>query len=58
MFTLLQTMTQQDIEKIHQASMGILAETGIVFNDDECLEIFKKTASKSTAKPFFSLKTR
>ncbi|UQZ88354.1 trimethylamine methyltransferase [Deltaproteobacteria bacterium Smac51] len=46
MFTRMQTLTTEDINKIHQASMAILKETGIVFNDDECVEIFKKSGAK------------
>ncbi len=41
MFTRMQTLTPADISRIHQASMAILDQTGIVFNDNECLEIFK-----------------
>ena len=53
MFTRMQTLTQQDIEKIHQASMAILAETGIVFNDQECVDIFKNNGFKVNGKTIY-----
>lgn len=53
MFTRMQTLTQEEINKIHQASMTILKETGIVFNDNECLDIFKKNGLKVEGKTVY-----
>lgn len=53
MFTRMQTLSPQDIEKIHQASMAIMSQTGIVFNDDECLDIFKKNGFKVDGKTVY-----
>jgi trimethylamine--corrinoid protein Co-methyltransferase len=39
----MQTLGPGDIDMIHQASMALLSKTGIVFNDAESLEIFKKS---------------
>lgn len=50
MFTRMQTMTKEDIFKIHQASMALLLETGVVFNDEECVEIFRKNGVKVDGK--------
>lgn len=46
MFTRMQTLSPSDINLIHQGAMRLLKETGIVFNDDECVEIFKKNGFK------------
>lgn len=53
MFTRMQTLTKEDINKIHQASMALLSETGIVFNDDECVEIFKMNGVKVDGKTVY-----
>ena len=53
MFTRMQTLTREDIEKIHQASMALLSQTGIVFNDAECIDIFKNNGFKVDGKTVF-----
>jgi len=53
MFTRMQTLAPEQINKIHQASMAILSQTGIVFNDDECVEIFKKSGVKVEGKTVY-----
>ncbi|MDR1677906.1 MAG: trimethylamine methyltransferase family protein, partial [Deltaproteobacteria bacterium] len=53
MYTRMMTLTEEDLGKIHQASMSILNETGIVFNDPECLEIFKQHGIKTDGKKVY-----
>ena len=53
MFTRMQTLAPSDIDKIHQASMALLKSTGIVFNDDECVDIFKKNGFRVEGKTVF-----
>ena len=38
------------LAKIHQASLNVMANTGIVFQSEECLEIFKKHGAKVSGK--------
>jgi trimethylamine--corrinoid protein Co-methyltransferase len=42
----MQLLTQGDLSLIHGASMGILADTGVVFNGSDAAEIFKKHGFK------------
>ncbi len=42
-----QPLTADEVEKIHLASMEVLAETGFEAHNDEAFEIFKKTASRT-----------
>ena len=35
-------LDENDFERIHEASCKILKETGVVFKDDEAVELFKK----------------
>lgn len=53
MFTRMQTLTSEQIDQIHQASMAILSRTGVIFNDDECLDIFKKSGVKIDGKTVY-----
>lgn len=39
-------LNQDDFERIHEASLKILEETGVVFHDDEACELFKKHGAK------------
>ncbi len=41
MYDRMQELSNQDMEKIHAASMDLLKTTGVAFNDEEALEIFK-----------------
>ncbi len=50
MQTRMQTLSRQELDTIHQASMAILSRSGIVFNDAECVEIFKKNGVKVEGK--------
>ena len=38
----MQTLTSEELNVIHNASMEILSKTGVAFNEDEALAIFKK----------------
>jgi trimethylamine--corrinoid protein Co-methyltransferase len=49
----MQTLSASDISKIHEASMKILSTTGIVFNDDECVETFRKNGVKTDGKTVY-----
>ena len=42
----MQELDVKNCEKIHAASMDILKNTGVAFNDDEALDIFKKNGHK------------
>lgn len=42
MYDRMQTLTAEELNVIHNASIGILSETGVVFNEDEALELFRK----------------
>ena len=42
----MQTYTKEELNRIHHASMDILGNTGIAFNESESLEIFKKNGFK------------
>ncbi|MDR1922414.1 MAG: trimethylamine methyltransferase family protein, partial [Candidatus Adiutrix sp.] len=53
MSTRMQTLTKQEIDKIHQASMAILSRRGIVFNDAECVDIFKKNGIRTEGETVF-----
>ena len=46
MYDRMQELTKEQIEKIHAASMDLLKNTGVSFNDDEALEIFKKNGHR------------
>lgn len=41
MYDRMQELSTQDMEKIHDASMDLLKNTGVAFNEEEALEIFK-----------------
>ncbi|MCG8688341.1 MAG: trimethylamine methyltransferase family protein [Desulfobacterales bacterium] len=41
------------LEQLHDATLDILAETGIVFQSDECLEIFKQHGAKIDGQTVF-----
>lgn len=53
MLTRMQTLTEADLNRIHQASMALLNDTGIVFNDDESLAIFKKHGARVEGKTVY-----
>jgi len=42
----MQELSTQNMEKIHDASMDLLKDTGVSFNDKEALDIFKANGHK------------
>lgn len=53
MYDRMQTLTQEQMSLIHDAAMDLLINTGIAFNEDEALEIFKKSGFKVDGKIVF-----
>ena len=47
MYDRMQTFTDQDLTKIHDAALHILKNVGVRFDDDEAIDIFKKAGLKS-----------
>lgn len=50
MYDRMQTFKEQELNKIHNASMDLLQNTGIAFNNNESLAIFKKHGFKTDGK--------
>ena len=50
MYDRMQTLTQEQMTRIHDAAMELLGTTGIAFNEDEALTIFKKNGFKVEGK--------
>ena len=46
MYDRMQTFTDQDLTKIHDAALHILKNVGVRFDDDEAIDIFKKVGLK------------
>jgi trimethylamine--corrinoid protein Co-methyltransferase len=46
MYDRMQELSNQDMEKIHAASMNLLNTTGVAFNEEEALEIFKSNGHR------------
>lgn len=46
LYSTLRFIEEKDYDRIHEASLKILAETGVVFQLDEAVEIFKKHGAK------------
>lgn len=46
LFSTIRFIEERDYDRIHQASLKILEETGVVFQSDEAVEIFKKHGAK------------
>ena len=53
MYDRMQTFSQEDLNKIHQAAMQLMAEAGVVFNEDEALSIFKQNGHKVEGQTVF-----
>ncbi|MDP4127988.1 MAG: trimethylamine methyltransferase family protein, partial [Bacillota bacterium] len=51
--TKLEVLSSDDLQRVHQASLKILSETGVVFMNDESLEIFKKHGARVENKTVF-----
>ncbi len=46
MYDRMQELGKKDMEKIHAASMDLLKNTGVAFNEEEALEIFKSNGHR------------
>ncbi|MDA8220991.1 trimethylamine methyltransferase family protein [Desulfosporosinus sp.] len=46
----LEFIGKEDYTRIHEASLKILAETGVAFHDDEAVELFKKHGARVNGK--------
>ena len=46
LFSTIRFIEDRDYDRIHQASVKILKETGVVFQSDDAVEIFKKHGAK------------
>ena len=53
MYDRLQELSQTDFSLIHESAMDLLQNTGIVFNDDEAIEIFKSNGVRVEGKTVF-----
>ena len=53
MYVRMQTFTEKELTNIHDASMDLLKNIGVAFNDDEALSIFKKNGFKVDGKTVF-----
>ena len=53
MFERMQTFSEDDIKKIHDASMGILGSIGVYFDDEEVVGLFKSHGFKINGKTVF-----
>ncbi len=53
MYDRMQTFSQEDLSKIHQAAMELLSSTGVVFNEEEALSIFKSHGHKIEGQTVF-----
>lgn len=40
------TFTSQELEKIHEASLKVLAKTGVIFHSTKILEMFRKSSAR------------
>lgn len=49
----LEVLTKEDLLRVHEASLKILRETGVVFLNDESLEIFRKHGARVENKTVF-----
>ena len=53
MYDRMQILTEKELDAIHKASMKILGEIGVIFNDEESLKIFKDHNVKVEGKTVF-----
>jgi trimethylamine--corrinoid protein Co-methyltransferase len=53
MYDRMQTLTQEQMTKFHDAAMAVLGKTGVVFHDAEALQIFQKYGFKVDGKRVF-----
>jgi trimethylamine--corrinoid protein Co-methyltransferase len=50
MYDRMQTYSEEELTRLHDASMDLLQNTGIAFNEEEALEIFRKNGFKVDGK--------
>jgi trimethylamine---corrinoid protein Co-methyltransferase len=53
MYDRMQTLTEAELTRLHEASMDLLQNTGIAFNEEEALQIFKKNGFRVEGKTVF-----
>ena len=53
MYTRMQNYSETELTRIHDASLDLLKNTGVAFNDDEALGIFKKNGFKVDGRTVF-----
>ena len=53
MYDRMQTFTKEELTSLHDASMDLLQTTGIAFNEEEALEIFRKNGFQVDGKTVF-----
>ena len=53
MYDRMQTLTNEQMTKIHESSMDLLKTTGVAFNEPEAIEIFKKNGFRVDGKTVF-----
>jgi trimethylamine--corrinoid protein Co-methyltransferase len=53
MYDRMQTLNTEQLTRLHDASMSLLAHVGVAFNEQEALEIFKKNGFKIDGKTVF-----
>ncbi|SLM30235.1 MttB3 [Desulfamplus magnetovallimortis] len=53
MYDRMQTITKGEIELLHNASMNILKNTGVTFNEPEALELFRQNGFKVEGKTVY-----
>ncbi|MDR1313542.1 MAG: trimethylamine methyltransferase family protein [Deltaproteobacteria bacterium] len=53
MYTRMHTFSRDEMDRIHESSLAVLKETGIVINDPESVEIFKSHGVKTEGKKVF-----
>ena len=46
-------LSPEEMDRVHQGSLKVLEETGVVFHSDEALEIFKENDFKVEGKTVF-----
>lgn len=51
--TKLEVLTQEDLGRVHEATLKILRETGVIFNNEEALAVFKKHGARVENKTVF-----
>jgi trimethylamine--corrinoid protein Co-methyltransferase len=53
----LEVISEKDYNRIHESSLKVLKETGVVFHSEEALQIFKKHGAKIEGKTVYFSKS-